>query len=66
MYTLRDLYGAAMSPSTLDLTIPEPEEQEALANTEGTAPVVQNKGSIMTWLGIIVLFVVLYHIGGKK
>lgn len=65
-YSMRDIYGGAFTPSTRDNTAPEAEEQQALANETTTAPkIVQNKTGIWTWLGIIVLFIVLYHIGGK-
>lgn len=65
-YSMRDIYGGAFVPSTRDITAPEPEEQIALANQENPAPkLVPNKVGIWTWLGIAVLFIVLYHFSGK-
>jgi len=66
-YSMRDVYGNKFGVSTLEQTAVEPEEHAALANTDETAPSpkTENHVGILTWLGIIVLFVILFQWGGQ-
>ncbi len=66
-FSMRDVYGDSVGVSTVEETAPEPSEQQALANEENPAPNPKaNSVGIITWLGIIVLFIVLMQIGGAK
>lgn len=67
MFNYRDLYGDRYGVTTLEETAPETTEQEALANQDAaaTSAKVNSKG-ILTWLGVIVLAVVVLSMGGGK
>lgn len=65
-FSMRDVYGDRFGVSTLEETVPEPQDQEALANEENPAPNPKARSvGILTWMGIILLFIVLMQIGGK-
>lgn len=65
MFNKSDLYGFQYGVTTAQETAPEPAEQQALANEE-TAAINPNTKGMMTWLGVIVLAVVLLSFGGGK
>lgn len=67
-FSMRDIYGNSFGISTHEQTAPEPEEQSALANQETVAPNPKNQNhmGILTWLGIIIVFVILFQFGGGK
>lgn len=64
----RDLYGSrGKAPALPDQAVPEPAEQEAIANTEQAAvsPSVGAKsGSIWIWLAVGVGLIMLMSMGG--
>lgn len=65
-FSMRDVYGDRFGVSTLEETVPETQDQEALANEENPAPNPKARSvGILTWMGIILLFIVLMQIGGK-
>lgn len=66
-FRLRDLYGDKFGGmvSTHEETVPEVTDQAALANIDEVAPnpKVRNHTGILTWMGILVLFIVLMQFG---
>ena len=65
MFNKSDLYGFQYGVTTAQETAPEPAEHQVLANEE-TAAINHNTKGMMTWLGVIVLAVVLLSFGGGK
>jgi len=68
-FKLRSIYPNLEGVSSLDRTIPDPDEQQSVANVKAGSsdpiPVAKaDKNSIFFWIGLIVLFVVLMAKGG--
>ena len=61
-----DIYGQGLR--TLDLTVPEPVEQEAMTGHEADAPspAGQNHAQILVWFGVIMVFIALFNLGRRK
>lgn len=68
MYSMKDIYPNMGAINTFDNTVPDPDEQVALAHVDESdkaslAVDPAKKKSVYTWLGIFLILCVLFHLG---
>ena len=68
MFNMRDIYGNTFGVSTQEQAAPEATAQEKIVVGDETAAAkpATNHNSILVWMGLLLVFIVLFQMGGGK